>query len=167
MLFNQSILTLLTPLSLLSLSIISGLGILNSRPTLASDREMNRHQGELLAQTITNNQLPNGTYLYGSSPQSDEIGQEYMVFQVHQGEVKGALYMPHSEFSCFTGNFEGNQMRMSVIHPYDGTRNDYSVALQVPSTVASNGQWPEVSIKGFYRLDEISLGDQKILDTCL
>lgn len=164
MLFDKSILTLLTPLFL---SVISGVGILESRPTLASDRGINAHQGELLAQTITNNRLANGTYLYGSSAQPDEIGQEYMVFQVHQGQIKGALYMPRSEFSCFTGNFEGNQMKMSVIHPYDGTRNDYAVTLQVPSTVASSGQWPEVSLQGFYRLNEMSVSDRKILDTCL
>ncbi|WP_107669217.1 hypothetical protein [Cyanothece sp. BG0011] len=166
MLFNQSFLSILTPLSLLSLSVISGLGIFNSQSVLASDKEIDGNQKELVTQTVTRNQLPNGTYLYGSSPQADEIGQEYMVFQVHQGEIKGALYMPHSEFNCFTGTFEGNQMRMSVVDPYDGTHHDYSVALQVPSTVASNGQWPHVGLQGFYRLDEISLSDQKILDTC-
>ncbi|ACB49556.1 hypothetical protein cce_0205 [Crocosphaera subtropica ATCC 51142] len=166
MLFNKSFLPLVTPLSLLSLSLISSLGILHSRPTLATEKGIERNQGELLAQTVSRNRLPNGSYLYGSSPQPDEIGQEYMVFQVHQGEVKGAVYMPHSEFSCFTGTFEGNQMRMSVIDPYDGTRYDYSVALQAPSTVASNGQWSDIGLEGYYRLDDMSRNDQKILDTC-
>ncbi|MDJ0601611.1 MAG: hypothetical protein QNJ37_22540 [Crocosphaera sp.] len=166
MLFNKSFLPSLTYLSLLSFSVISGLGLLNSWPTFALEKTIDKDQGELIAQTARKNWLPNGTYLYGSSRQPDEIGQEYMVFQVHQGIVKGAVYMPRSEFSCFTGTFEGNQMRMSIIDPYDGTRYDYSVALQVPSTVASNGQWSDIGLEGYYRLNDITHNDQKILNTC-
>ena len=166
MLFNQSFLPSLTYLCLWSFSLISGLGIVNSQATLAVEKDRDNHQGELLAQTATKNRLPNGTYLNGSYPQAAEIGQEYMVFQVHQGEVKGAVYMPRSEFSCFTGTFEGNQMKMSIIDPYDGTPHQYTVTLQVPSTVASNGQWSDIGLEGYYRLDTISANDTTILDRC-
>ncbi|MDJ0845878.1 hypothetical protein [Crocosphaera sp.] len=166
MLFNKSFLPSLTYLSLLSLSLLSGLGILNSPPTLAVEKDRDRNEGELLAQTARKNHLPNGTYLYGSYPQPEEIGQEYMVFRVHQGEVKGAVYMPRSEFSCFTGTFEGNQMRMSIIDPYDGTPYQYAVALQVPPTASTNGPLPEIELEGYYRLDAISDNEQKILARC-
>ncbi len=167
MLFNKSFLPSLTYFSLLSFSLISSFGLLNNLPAFAVEKDIDGEQKELLAQSVTKNWLSNGTYLYGSSRQPDQIGQEYMVFQVHQGEVKGAVYMPHSEFSCFTGTFEGNQMRMSIIHPYDGTVQDYAVALQVPSKVASNGQWSDIGLQGYHRLDGISRNDHKILNTCL
>ncbi|MGB5595915.1 MAG: hypothetical protein WBM62_18035 [Crocosphaera sp.] len=167
MLFNKSFLPSPTHLSLLSLSLISSLGIINSLPTLAAEKDVNTDKEQLLAQTPSRNLPPNGTYLYGTSGQPDEIGQEYMVFQVYQGEIKGAVYMPKSEFSCFTGTFAGNQMTMSIVDPYDGTKYPYSVSLEIPSPVARNDQWSDLSLEGYHRLDAMSSNDQRILDTCL
>ena len=89
-----------------------------------------------------------------------------MVFTVHQGEIQGAVYMPRSEFSCFTGTFEDNQMKMSIIDPYDGTRYNYAINLQIPTTASTNGQWAEMGLQGYHRINTISQNDQKILDTC-
>ncbi len=91
-----------------------------------------------------------------------------MVFQVEEGTVRGALYMPRSEFSCFTGNFADNQLHMSVIDPYDGTEYPYSVSLDraSTSTVAGNGQWIEIGLEGYHRLEQISSQDHDILQTC-
>ncbi len=166
MLLNKSFLPSLTYLSLFSFSLVSGLGILQGLPTLAAAKNLARNPGKLLAQTARKNRLPNGTYLYGTSPQPAQIGQEYMVFKVHHGEVKGAVYLPHSEFSCFTGTFENNQMRMSIIHSYDGNRHDYAVNLRIPPIAALNGQWAEIELEGYHRLDAISRNEQKILNTC-
>ena len=163
MLFNKSFLPSLT---LLSFSFVASVSLFTSLRAVANEKDTDGHQGEVLAQTETKNELPNGTYLYGSSRQRDQIGQEYMVFQVHQGTVKGAVYMPHSEFNCFTGTFEGNQMSMSIVDPYDGTRYNYAVTLQVPSTVASNAQWSDIGLQGYYRLNNINPSEQKILNTC-
>src|SRR5690348_12209898 len=44
--------------------------------------------------------LPEGVYLYGESPRGEQIGKEYLVFEVRQGKVRGAFYMPASEYSC-------------------------------------------------------------------
>ncbi len=166
MLFNTSFLPSLTYLSLLSFSLVSGFGIANSLTTLAAEKNMLTNQGELLAQTGLKNRLANGTYLYGTSRQPDEIGQGYMVFTVHQGEVKGAVYMPHSEFSCFTGTFDNNKMKMSIIDPYDGSRYDYAVNLQVPTIAGTNNQWGEIGLDGYHRINAISQNDRKILNTC-
>jgi hypothetical protein len=120
-----------------------------------------------LVQTPSEKLPPNGTYFYGTSGQPEEIGQQYMVFKVDQGEVKGAVYMPHSEFSCFTGTFAGNQMNMSIIHPYDGTQHPYSISLKTPSPVAGNSQWSDLGLEGYYSINALSSNDQRILDTCL
>lgn len=166
MLFNKSFLPSLTYCSLLSFSLIFGFTISNNLPTLAAEKEIDKNLEELLAQTVTKNRLANGSYLYGTSRKPDEIGQDYMVFKVRQGEIKGAVYMPHSEFSCFTGTFEDNQMKMSIIDPYDGTRYNYAIDVQVPSTASTNVQWAEVELDGYHRINTISQNDQRILDTC-
>ncbi len=166
MLFHKSFLPSLTYYSLLSFSLISAFSLFHHLPTLAAEKEMDKNQGELLAQTVTKNRLANGTYLYGTSRKPDEIGQDYMVFTVRQGEIKGAVYMPHSEFSCFTGTFEDNEMRMSITDPYDGTRYNYAIDLKVPSTASTNVQWADVELDGYYRLDGIGSNEQRILDTC-
>ena len=36
--------------------------------------------------------LKDGTYLYGQSPQREELGQEYLVFKVNAGKATGAFY---------------------------------------------------------------------------
>ena len=166
MLLNKSLLPSLTHCSLLLSSLIFGLTISHNIPTLAAEKEMDKNQEELLGQTVTKNGLANGTYLYGTSRKPDEIGQDYMVFTVHQGEIQGAVYMPRSEFSCFTGTFEDNQMKMSIIDPYDGTRYNYAINLQIPTTASTNGQWAEMGLQGYHRMNIISQNDQRILDTC-
>jgi hypothetical protein len=111
--------------------------------------------------------FPEGTYLYGQSPQADQIGQEYIVFEVSQGELVGALYMPHSEFSCFQGEITANQLEMLVDHPYDDTTHSHAIALESTSPIASrDGQGQELTIQGYHALEEISANDQRMLATC-
>ena len=69
-------------------------------------------------------------YLYGQSPKPDEIKQEYFVFEMRQGKVVGAFYLPRSAFYCFYGNVERTQLNLTVVDTYDGSRSPYSVNLQ-------------------------------------
>jgi hypothetical protein len=55
-----------------------------------------------------------GIYLYGQSPESNQLGQEYMVFEMRQGEVTGAFYLPQSEFSCFQGSLNSDKLSVTV-----------------------------------------------------
>lgn len=87
--------------------------------------------------------LQQGIYLYGQSPKPEEIKQEYFVFEVRQGKVIGAFYLPRSAFYCFYGNLERTQLNLTVVDTYDGTTSPYSVNLQkyhpIP-TVSDNDQ---------------------------
>ncbi|MDJ0507918.1 MAG: hypothetical protein QNJ64_01490 [Crocosphaera sp.] len=168
MLFNKSFLPSLTRFYLISLSLVSSLTIVNAVPALGTEKDVLSHQRQLLTQTDNKNQLPDGTYLYGTSSEPEIIGQEYMVFQVEEGNIKGGVYMPRSEFSCFRATFVDNELNMSIIDPYDGTEYPYSVSLEIASTstVAGNGQWREIGLEGYHRLDSLSSLDQDILKTC-
>ncbi|MEA5533548.1 hypothetical protein [Crocosphaera sp. XPORK-15E] len=171
MLFRKSFLPSLTHLSFLSISLILGLGTLNSLPAVAAQKEVSNPQNRvtqpLLAQTSSSHLPANQVYLYGRSPQPEEIGQEYMVFRIEKGEIKGAVYLPQSEFSCFSGTVKGGQMNLSIIDPYDGSKYAYSIALEGSSPMASNAQLSEINLEGYHRLNSISDNDHRILSTCL
>ncbi|MEA5510398.1 hypothetical protein VB715_11540 [Crocosphaera sp. UHCC 0190] len=172
MLFCKSFLPSLTHLSFLSISFFLGLGTLNGLPAVAAQKgapnPQNRvAQSPLLAQTSSSHLLANGVYLYGRSPHAEEIGQEYMVFRIEKGEIKGAVYLPQSEFSCFSGTLNGGQMNLSIVDPYDGSKYAYSISLQSSSPMASNAQVSEMNLQGYHRLNKISDNDHRILSTCL
>jgi hypothetical protein len=112
--------------------------------------------------------IADGTYLYGQSPVADEIGQEYVVFQVQQNRVVGAVYLPHSEFSCFSGTIDAQQMNLSVLDPYDSSVYSYAIALQDSSPVASGDKLPRsVGLQGYHSIAEMSESDRSILNRCI
>lgn len=112
--------------------------------------------------------FPKGTYLYGQSPQPDQIGSEYVVFEVTQEKIIGVLYMPHSEFSCFQGKISGNELEMVVDHPYEDTTHPYDIALEASSPIASgNGELEaSMTLQGYHPLEGLSENDQRMLATC-
>lgn len=111
--------------------------------------------------------LPNGVYLYGQSAQPEQIGQGYFVFEVNQGKVVGALYMPRSSFDCAAGSFKQDQLALTVTNSYDRSTNPFDIALETSSNVASTGGSAEkISLQGFHRISEVSENDYRILNTC-
>lgn len=113
--------------------------------------------------------LADGNYLYGRSPQPDVLGAEYLVFQVRNNKVVGAFYVPQSEFSCFYGSIETQEMDIAVVDPYDSKAYPYSVGLKSQSTVAKEGNpdLPDVSLDGYQPIDNLSDNDLRMLNTCV
>ncbi len=120
-----------------------------------------------------------GTYLYGQAPVAGQLGQEYMVFEVIQGRVVGALYMPSSEFSCFQGTLNNNQMNVTVANSYDNSSFIHQIAQgeQDQRLAAAGGRnllneinsltYPhDVELKNYHRISDISANDQRLLATC-
>jgi hypothetical protein len=111
--------------------------------------------------------IEDGIYLYGQSPERDQIGSAYMVFEVTQGEVIGAFYMPRSSFDCFYGNLQADRIALTVIDSYERTPHPYAVALEPADTLATteSGVTP-VGLEGFHAIDSPSENDLQILSTC-
>ncbi|MEG4285481.1 hypothetical protein QUB68_20330 [Microcoleus sp. A006_D1] len=93
--------------------------------------------------------LAEGVYLYGQSSKPDEIKKEYFVFEMRQSKVIGAFYLPRSAFYCFYGTSERNQLNLTVVDSYDGSRSPYSVNLQQ-----------------YYPISAVSDNDRRILGIC-
>ncbi|MDJ0724307.1 MAG: hypothetical protein QNJ38_04260 [Prochloraceae cyanobacterium] len=113
--------------------------------------------------------LTNGTYLYGQSHLPEQIGREYLVFQVKQNRVVGAVYYPQSEFACFYGKITRAKMNLFVVHPYDRTINPYSIALDSSVRVATTGNEIESSttLVGYQKISNLSDNDRRMLEICL
>lgn len=133
-----------------------------------------------IAQTPTSTfSIPDGVYLYGQSSEPEQIGTEYIVFEARQGKLLGALYLPHSEFSCFSGTLDSTQMNLTVVNPYDQTALSHTIARAQPQSIAAAGSQPNlqntyesltyphtVALEGYQPVGELSDNDQRILNTC-
>lgn len=111
-----------------------------------------------------------GQYLFGQSPQADQVGSGYIVLESDGQAIHGALYFPGSSFDCFQGHVEGNAMAMTILDSYSQETYPYSIAL-VPqgSAIAADqitdGLTP-LSLSGFYTLDQITANDLRMLGVC-
>jgi hypothetical protein len=112
--------------------------------------------------------LQEGIYVYGQSPEANQIGSVYMVFQVSDHQVTGAFYMPSSSFDCFRGEFQADQLALIVTDSYEQTHHPYTVALAVNTPVATSHHplTALVDLVGYHQLSDISDTDRRILSTC-
>lgn len=120
-----------------------------------------------------------GIYLYSQSPEPEKIGQEYIVFEVRQGKVIGAFYLPHSEFSCFYGTLESGELALMVANSPDAEPYLDPVASQNSQSVASVSDRPHtgdvynpitypysVALQDYHQLPSVSANDKRILASC-
>lgn len=106
-------------------------------------------QAHQQASTNESASLPDGIYLYGNSPQPNELARNYVVFERRDGEVIGAFYSPQSEFTCFAGDLQGTRLDVEAI------------VLGEPETQEVRAQ-----LANLYPLQEISANDQRMLGVC-
>ena len=112
--------------------------------------------------------LKDGTYLYGQSPQREELGQEYLVFKVNAGKVTGAFYQPRSEYSCFSGELTASELSLSIRDPYDNTSSPYAIALKPQEPVAGNSKnLGTMTLDGYHALGKLSTNDRQMLKDCI
>ncbi|GAA6620907.1 hypothetical protein [Scytonema sp. NUACC26] len=117
-------------------------------------------------------QIPqkDGIYLYGESPKPSQLGQGYIVFEKQQGKVLGALYTPHSEFSCFNGTLDSRgELAMTVTsYPGDKAQTQIATASSEPrlmdDDVAPTYNHSVVLQK--YHPINASANDRRILQAC-
>ncbi|WP_448564345.1 hypothetical protein [Trichothermofontia sp.] len=112
-------------------------------------------------------ELADGVYLFGESPEPDQLGRAYLVFEVTQGNVIGAFYMPASEFDCTYGRFQSAQLALTVIDSYGQGRYPYAIALTPASPIAAqHATTTGLTLAGYYPIATVSDNDRRMLDEC-
>ena len=120
-----------------------------------------------------------GIYLYGQSPEPQQIGQEYIVIEVSKGKAVGAFYLPSSEFNCFNGTIEAGKLALLLANGPE--------AEAYPDTIGSNTEEPQlaalgdrslgnssneittpysVALQNYHQLPQVSESDKQILAAC-
>ncbi|WOD41433.1 hypothetical protein [Nodosilinea sp. E11] len=111
--------------------------------------------------------LPDGTYLYGESPEANTIGAVYFVFEAREGRLSGAVYQPASSFDCVRGTMAHGALDLVITDAYDQSETPYSVAVVRDATVASaTGGAGPAQLEGMYAIATISELDQQLLAAC-
>ena len=115
--------------------------------------------------------VASGSYLFGESPEPNQIGKEYMVFEVKDGRMVGGFYSPSSDFSCFTGNIKDDVMNLAVEDADLQSTSTISVQLYLANEVAGNSELllpfeSALGLQGTYRIPELDHTSKVVLDTC-
>lgn len=115
--------------------------------------------------------VASGAYLFGESPEPGEIGKEYMVFEVKDGQMIGGFYSPSSNFSCFTGHIENDVMSLVVEDANLQSTSTISVQLYLSNEIAANSELllpfeSALGLQGTYRIPELDRTSRVVLDTC-
>ncbi len=108
-------------------------------------------------------------YLFGQSPQPDQIGQGYVVMERTGDRVYGALYYPSSSYDCFHGPVQGTEVAMTIIDSYAQESYPYSIALAEGPVVAAGetaGNLMPFNLDGFSAIETLSDNDHRMLDLC-
>ncbi|WP_392532504.1 hypothetical protein [Nostoc sp. C117] len=114
-----------------------------------------------------------GIYLYGQSPEANQIGQAYIIFQKRRDKVTGALYMPQSEFNCFQGTLDqSGELAMTVTASSNEASSDESNQVAASNRLPKLGEDEpytyaySVELQDFHPLNSISASDRRILQMC-
>ncbi|MEO1592992.1 MAG: hypothetical protein AAFU71_17110 [Cyanobacteria bacterium J06632_22] len=110
--------------------------------------------------------LADGVYFFGAAPERDQLGVEYMVFEVDNAQVVGAFYLPSSNFDCFHGEAGPDVLALNITDSYDQAVHSYDLAMEsVPAAVAGGGAGAFAPV-GFYSLGQTSDLEAELLTTC-
>lgn len=125
-------------------------------------------QSESVRSTVQPRSLSDGTYLYGQVAKADQIGQTYLVLQVRDRIVKGAIYEPFSSFDCLQGKVQANRLALTITNSYEQTQSPYAITLQTNSQVATAANPPLEAVKlaGFHQIQTLSSNDRRLLSIC-
>ncbi|WP_204106743.1 MULTISPECIES: hypothetical protein [Spirulina sp. CCY15215] len=158
------------------LSIAVGMAIANTFPAIADMRieELNKENfpvaevevRDRTEQMSVDSPLADGFYLFGGSPQAEQYGITYIVFEVRQGKVNGALYEVDSEYHCFVGAVDNQNLNLSV-EDFEGEVYPYAIALEDRGTIATNdGIMRIVGLQGYHQLTKLGDIDSTLLQSC-
>ena len=174
-------------LTLTSLLLLTGINGIEAKQSIAKELKSSTNAAFAVATSAAENnsfkgKMPkkDGIYLYGQSQQPNQIGQEYMVFEVRQGKVTGAFYLPQSEFNCFQGSLAAGKLDLTIAGdagstPYSDSIADAQNAPQVATASDSSQiqvQYEQVSsqysvaLQNYYQLSNVNENDKQILAAC-
>lgn len=164
-------------ISLAALMLMAGFstGEVNATPKKDTPTTARTQVSQIRTNTAAPANLNNGVYLYGQSAKPEEIGKEYVVFEVRNGRVIGAVYMPRSEFNCFHGTLQAQRLNVTMVDPMVETADSTPPERQPNDKVAAVGNYQgidrvsvpySVTLQNYRQIANVSDNDKRILGMC-
>ncbi|MEL6222030.1 MAG: hypothetical protein AAFQ57_06355 [Cyanobacteria bacterium J06626_14] len=107
-----------------------------------------------------------GTYLYGQSPEANQVGNFYAVIEMNAGNAVGAFYMPYSSFDCFYGEVGSNHLDLTIVNSYEQASYAYMLPMASNEVATSGNGAPSPQLVGYHLIDSLSDTDHQMLATC-
>ena len=162
---SSSIKKVLLSLSVLGLSFAT-VGVAQTSANPIADQPASQPVSQNSTYTEDLSVLENGVYLFGQSPQRDQIGASYTIFSVSGNQTVGAFYQPNSSFDCFSGQVHPDRMALNVVDSYEQTVHPYAIALTTDSSLTAGSAAPAYTLTGFHHIEDVSDQDLNILSVC-
>jgi hypothetical protein len=93
-----------------------------------------------------------GIYLYGEANTVNQLGKGYFIFQQSGQKVVGAMYYPHSEYTCFTGQRTATNVHLQ--------------AFEAGSPSSSGQDTLQVSLPQLHKINRIGPSERQTLAAC-
>lgn len=143
---------------LLSASLITIVPTAIAAPSLTPIRPSAAPQGTTIA---------NGTYLYGETSQRNQLGSTYLVFEIRNQTISGAVYWPGSAFECLSGQAQPDRLALTIAANQNQPTSTRNIALSRSAIVASTGKTaPAIGLEGMHPIGPLTSNDQRILKMC-
>lgn len=152
------------------------LGVIALQSTTLAAQAMNRQTAIQLAMASavplprpSGHHLEDGIHFFGEASERDQLGSTYMVFEVKDSKVLGAVFAPHSSYSCFEGRFSNAQLALRIEDAYDGSIYTHEIALEQTAIVASSHLQSvemQMGLEGMQPLENIEEQESSMLATC-
>ncbi|MGK7891766.1 MAG: hypothetical protein AB4042_20760 [Leptolyngbyaceae cyanobacterium] len=107
-----------------------------------------------------------GIYLYGQSPEPNQLGYAYAVMEIVDNQAIGAFYMPQSSFDCFYGEVQSEQLALNVVSSYEQSTYQYSLPLTTPTVATLTTHRQPIQLSGYHDIGSVSSSDRRILGIC-
>jgi hypothetical protein len=111
--------------------------------------------------------IANGTYLYGETATPNQLGSTYLIFEVRNQKLSGAVYWPGSSFECLSGKVQDDRLALTIAANQNQPATTKDIALTQGAIVASTGKpVPTMGLEGMHPIGKLSANDRRILNTC-
>lgn len=107
-----------------------------------------------------------GIYLYGEASRSNQIGSDYMVFELRRDRAVGGLYRPRSSFDCFYGDLSDRRLDLTIFPAYEARSHRYALN-RSDDRIAIGSDLPVIpEFSGFQRIERLDAIDRDVLNRC-
>ncbi len=158
------------------LTAVLTLGFIALQSTTLAAQAMTRQTAIQLAMAsavplprTSGNHLEDGVHFFGEASQRDQLGSTYMIFEVKDSQVLGAVYAPHSSYNCFEGRFNNEQLALRIEDSYDSSIYTHEIALEQTAIVASSNLQSvemQLGLEGMQPLRNIQEQEESMLAVC-